>query len=132
MKRLSVGAVLSAAAVLFISTGTTASATDLFSQGWGSGSYHASTDFVPSGTVKIGTKCGGGGSARYSYSSLVKTSGSSRVFSSYSYPCDGARHNDGRTATSSSGVSYYLRWYGQDSYLNNGYSAPSAAVYAYR
>ncbi|MGW2542100.1 hypothetical protein ACWC5I_14815 [Kitasatospora sp. NPDC001574] len=99
-----------------------------FSQSWGSGSYHASGDFVPSsGTIRIGGQ-GCTGAARTFYVQLVKTSGSSKVFSSYSYGADGQSHTDPRGIGVSTSTSYYLRWYGKDNGGKDA-SAPCATAY---
>jgi hypothetical protein len=119
---------------LIASNPWSASATTIFNASWGAGSYHASSDYLPgAGNIYVGGYGGSGGSARYWYTELLKTSGPTHVFSSYSYPADGYWHDDGRLAAyTSGGVAYYQRWYGQDAYLTGGYSAPYAGVRAYR
>jgi hypothetical protein len=112
-----------------------ANAATLFSQTNASAqSYWASKDFVPTaGAVYIGGSAASGGSARYFYVQLVTTSGSNKVFSSYSWPANGATYSDNRLAVNAAGgVAYYIRWYGQDGNLNNGYTAPSSSVNATR
>lgn len=118
---------------LIAATASSASATTLFTQGFGAGSYHASSDYIPgAGNIYVGSYCGGGGAATYGYTELRTTSGS-HVNSSRSSACDGAFHDDSRVMTyASSGVSYYQRWYGQNGSLLTGYSAPSAGVRAFR
>ncbi|MFJ5924759.1 hypothetical protein ACIQF6_19375 [Kitasatospora sp. NPDC092948] len=121
-----------AAAVTAAATGVlalSAAPAAVFSQSWGSGSYHASKDFVPSsGTIRIGGKGCTGGAARSFYVQLVRTRDSSKVFSSYSYGTDGRRHTDPRGIGVSTGTSYYLRWYGKDNGGNDA-SAPCASAY---
>ncbi|MFG2698765.1 hypothetical protein [Kitasatospora sp. NPDC048407] len=100
-----------------------------FSQSFGSGSYHASTDFVPAkSTIRIGGKGCSGGAARSFYVQLVRTHNSTKVFSSYSYGADGRNHTDPRGIRVNTGTSYYLRWFGKD---NGGHdaSAPCASAY---
>ncbi|MEU9040475.1 MULTISPECIES: hypothetical protein [unclassified Kitasatospora] len=105
-----------------LATGS-AQATD-FWQAWGAGSYHTSSDFVPSGgLVHIGGWACEGGSAHNFYVSLVKTSGSQKVFSSYSWDVDGRDHVDPRGIGVNTSTAYYLRWYG------NG-SAPCSKAFA--
>jgi len=118
---------------LIAATASSASAATLFSEGYGSGSYHASSDYVPgAGNILVGSYCGSGGAATHGYTELRTTSGS-HVNSSRSSACDGAWHDDNRVMTyASSGVSYYQRWYGQNGSLINGYSAPWAGVRAFR
>ncbi|MFD5563002.1 hypothetical protein [Kitasatospora griseola] len=100
-----------------------------FSQSFGSGSYHASKDFVPtSGTIRIGGKGCTGGAARSFYVQLVRTHNSTKVFSSYSYGADGRGHTDPRGIGVDTGSSYYLRWYGRD---NGGRSASAPCAGAY-
>ncbi|MEU1785107.1 hypothetical protein ABZ553_04285 [Streptomyces sparsogenes] len=125
MAMLAAGATMSALAM----TATPAAATD-FWQAWGAGSYHASSDFVPTGgSVHIGGWTCTGGAARSFYVQLVKTSNSTGVFSSYSYAADGADHTDPRAIAVSTSTSYYLRWYGRN---NSGQaaSAPCSKAYA--
>ena len=134
---LRIGAALICGSTLLGVAAGAANATTLFSQAWyTSANYRASGDFVPAaGTVvHIGGEGGSGGSASYWYSSLVTTSGSSIVFSSYSYPADGQHYYDNRTAVvgPSPTKSYYLRWHGQDGGLNNGYYAPDQFVIAFK
>ena len=95
---------------------------------WGAGSYHAGYDGVASGsnfTLK-GSGCGGG-NARYFYVQLVQTSNGNKIKSTFSWPTDGNLYRQGGSGTRG-GVAYYTRWYGQDSHLNNGYSAPCAGA----
>lgn len=100
-----------------------------FQQGFGSGSYHASYDFIPgAANVRLGGWGCSGGTARYWYTQLVKTSGSVSQGSSYSYPANGVLYQDSRAHYTAGGTSYYGRWYGQDSNLNNGYSAPCSGI----
>jgi hypothetical protein len=120
---------------LVVTTSGVAQAAVLATYTWGSGSYHPSGDFIPSaGGMHAGTLCKSGGAARYSYTGIAKTSTQSRVgFASYSYPCDGAWHDDPRwNATAAGGTSYYLQWYGQDANFYNGYSAPGSGARATR
>lgn len=109
-----------------------ASATTGFHQSWTtSASYRASYDWVPgSGNLDIGGLGCPGGSARYWYSSLVKTSGSTLVFSTYSYPADGNVYYDPRDVSVATGTAYYMRWHGQNGSLQNGYSSPCQRVLA--
>lgn len=126
------GAVGVAAALTF-GAAEQAHAGTIFSQSWGSGAYHASYDFVPSsGYVNLGGRAGSGGLARYFYVQLVKTSGSTKVHSTYSWPANGVTYRETANTYVYSGTSYYLRWYGQDSGLYNGFSAPSATASALR
>ncbi|MGA6159449.1 hypothetical protein ACPEIC_39585 [Stenotrophomonas sp. NPDC087984] len=122
---LAAGTAVSALAV----TAVPANATD-FWQAWGAGSYHASADFVPTGgSIHIGGWTCAGGAARSFYVQLVKTNGSQRVFSSYSYGADGVDHTDPRGISVSASTSYYLRWYGRDN-NGNAASAPCSKAYA--
>ncbi|MGW4276458.1 hypothetical protein ACWEGQ_29845 [Streptomyces seoulensis] len=58
----------------------------------------------------------------------MKTKGSKKVFSSYSYGADGRSHTDPRSIKVSKGTAYYLRWYGKD---NKGHSASAPCSRAY-
>ncbi|MFE6835012.1 hypothetical protein ACFVFI_09260 [Streptomyces sp. NPDC057705] len=121
-----VAAVAAAAVGMFVFASSPASA---FSQSWGSGSYHASGDFVPSsGSIRIGGSGCSGGAARSFYTQLVKTSGSSKVFSSYSYAADGQHQTDPRGIGVSTSTSYYLRWYGKNNSGGDA-SAPCASAH---
>ncbi|MFJ6754682.1 MULTISPECIES: hypothetical protein [unclassified Streptomyces] len=121
-----VAAVAAAAVGMFVFASSPASA---FSQSWGSGSYHASGDFVPSsGSIRIGGSGCSGGAARSFYTQLVKTSGSSKVFSSYSYAADGQYQTDPRGIGVSTSTSYYLRWYGKNNSGSDA-SAPCASAH---
>ncbi|MEU9083479.1 hypothetical protein ACFCYI_20285 [Streptomyces sp. NPDC056257] len=121
-----VAAVAAAAAGMFVFAASPASA---FSQSWGSGSYHASADFVPSsGSIRIGGSGCAGGAARSFYTQLVKTNGSSKVFSSYSYAADGQYQTDPRGIGVSTSTAYYLRWYGKNNSGGDA-SAPCASAH---
>jgi hypothetical protein len=111
-------------------------ASRFFSQEYRTSSgYTSSSDFTPSaGAFSIGGKGCAGGSAKYWYVELVKTSGSAHVFSSYSYPADTVTRDDLRTATKApGGTSYYIRWRGESSPGGaTGYTAPCHYVEAIR
>ncbi|MDX3537639.1 hypothetical protein PV721_25365 [Streptomyces sp. MB09-01] len=84
--------------------------------------------FVPSsGTIRVGGSGCSGGAARSFYTQLVKTSGSSKVFSSYSYAADGQHQTDPRGIGVSTSTSYYLRWYGKNN--SGAASAPCASAH---
>ena len=127
------GAVVTVA-VLGVLGAQPSSAATLFQPTWGAGSFHASADYVPSaGTLKVGTLCSVGGPANYSYAAIVKTSSGQVNVTMPSYPCDGAWHNSSTYSTSTSGgVAYYLRWYGQSTSGTDGASADSAGARMWR
>jgi hypothetical protein len=96
---------------------------------FGSGDYHSTADFIPGGVnIHLGGRGCSGGAASYWYSTLVKTSGQVIIGSSFSYPADSNYYHDSGTKSASAGISYYGRWHGQNDSLQNGYSAPCAAV----
>ncbi|TMQ96173.1 hypothetical protein ETD83_21635 [Actinomadura soli] len=109
-----------------------AEAKTIFTQQWRTtAKERASHDFVPKrAKIKIGGHCKSGGKARYFYTQLKRTKGSKKIFSSYSYPCNGRNHTDNRRVSVGKGTSYYLKWFGQKKDGKNGYSSPGQRVYA--
>ncbi len=115
-RRAAVIAVAGATAAVSLIGVPAAQARTIFAQKWNTNAKErASKDFVPHRSqIKIGGHCKPGGSARSFYTQLKWGRGQKKIFSSYSYPCEGKKYIDDRWVKVRKGDSYYLKWFGTD------------------